>query len=59
MIVQCGHSRRPPVSCKQLPSLALGNDFRETNEGELPEVTAPAGGYSDCWKPQYDGKCSF
>ena len=43
------------------------------NAGEFPEVTATAGGCSDCWKlrqlleavtgcrqsPQYDGKCPF
>ena len=31
------------MTWKQLPRLALGNDFRETNVGELPEVTATAG----------------
>ena len=42
---------------EQLPSLALENDFWETNVGEFPEVTATAGGVaatvgssSDCWK---------
>ena len=34
---------------KQLPSLAFGNNW-ETNAGEFPEVTATAGGCSDCWK---------
>ena len=24
--------------------------FRETNAGELPEVTATVGGYGNCWK---------
>ena len=42
--------RWPTVTWKQLPSLALGNDFLETNAGELPEVKATAGGCSDCWK---------
>ena len=60
------------VTCKWLPSLALGNDFREMNVGELPEVTATAGGCGDCWKLRrlleaaegsrqglwYEGKCS-
>ena len=32
-MVPCGHSRQPLVTCKKLPSLALGNDFRETNAG--------------------------
>ena len=32
------------MTWKQLPSLALRNDFFETNEGESPEVTATAGG---------------
>ena len=36
----------------ELTSLALGNDFWETNVGEFPEVTATAGGCSDCWKLQ-------
>ena len=31
-------------------SLALGNDFRETNAGELPEVKSTAGGCGNCWK---------
>ena len=38
------------MTWKQLPSLALGNDFLKTNAGEFPEVTATAGGCSDCWK---------
>ena len=38
------------MTCKQLPSLALGNDFWEMNVGELPGVRATAGGSSDCWK---------
>ena len=38
------------MTWKQLPSLALGNDFWETNAGEFPEVTATAEGCSDCWK---------
>ena len=38
------------MTWKQLPSLALGSDFRETNVGELPEVTATARGCGDCWK---------
>ena len=38
------------MTWKQLPSLAHGNDFWETNAGELPEVTATAGGYGNCWK---------
>ena len=50
LIVPCGHWRRPPVTWKQLPSLALGNDLLETNVGEFPEVTATAGGCSNCWK---------
>ena len=36
---------------KQLPSLALGNDFWETNVGELKEVTefaATVGSCSNC-----------
>ena len=37
---------------KQLPSLALGNDFQEMNVGELPDVTATDGGCCDCWKLQ-------
>ena len=37
------------MTWKQLPSLALGNDFQETNAGELPEVTATAGSCGDCW----------
>ena len=39
-----------PVTWKQLPSLELGKDFREMNAGGLPEVTATAGGCSDCKK---------
>ena len=42
---------------EQLPSLAMENDFWETNVGEFPEVTATAGGVAatvgssgDCWK---------
>ena len=46
-ITTCSHWRRPPVTWKQPPSLALGNDFWETNAGEFP---ATAGGCSDCWK---------
>ena len=47
------------TSCdlEQLPSLALGNDFREMNVVEFPEVTATTGGVAetvescgDCWK---------
>ena len=37
------------MTWKQLPSLALRNDFFETNEGEFPEVTATAGGCSPVW----------
>ena len=50
IIVPCSHWRLTPVTWKQLPSLALRNDFREMSAGQLPEVTATAGGYSDCWK---------
>ena len=42
---------------EQLPSLALGNDFWETNAGEFPEVTATTEGVAatvkscgNCWK---------
>ena len=42
---------------EQLLSLALGNEFWETNVGKFPEVTATAGGVAgtvgscgDCWK---------
>ena len=38
------------MTWKQLPSLALENDFWEMNTGEFPEVTATAGGRSNCWK---------
>ena len=41
-----------PVTQKQLPSLALGNDFWETNVRELSEVMATAGGRGGCWKPR-------
>ena len=40
------------MTWKQLTSLALGNDFREMNAGELPEVTATAEGCGECWKLQ-------
>ena len=50
MIVPCHQSRRPPVTRKQLPSLALGNDFWEMNAVELTEVIATAGGCSNFWK---------
>ena len=35
---------------KRLPSLAPGNEFREINAGEFPEVMATAGGCGDYWK---------
>ena len=38
------------VTRKQLHSLALGNHFRETNAGELPEVKSTAAGCGNCWK---------
>ena len=50
IIVPIGHLKQPPVTQKRLPSLAFENDFQEMNAGELPEVTATAGGCSDCWK---------
>ena len=37
---------------KQLPSLALRNNFWEMNVGELPEVTATAGVCGQCWRLQ-------
>ena len=52
VIVPCGYSSLSPVTWKRLPSLALRNDFRESNAGELPEVMATVGGCSDCWKLQ-------
>ena len=36
------------MTWKQLLSLALGNEW--DYGGEYPEVTATAGGCSDCWK---------
>ena len=36
------------MTWKQLPSLAFGNDFQETNAEEFPEVTATADGCGSC-----------
>ena len=38
--------KQHPVTLKQLPSLALGNDFQEMNAAELPEAMATAGSCS-------------
>ena len=56
IMVPCSHWRQPLVTLKQLPSLALGNDFWEMNAEsfqrlqQLLEVAATVLSCGDCWK---------
>ena len=58
IIVPCGHWRWPPVTWKQFPSLALGNECWRVSRGYsncwrlqwLLEAVATFGSCSDCWK---------